>query len=144
MKPRLILAAAALAGVQIARGGTADLREGEVSGCPIGVNLQTEGFDHYQATCGAPTGPEQALAIRIDRPSNLRLTVENNDYDTVLFVRAACDDAGTELGCNDDTNGLASEVRLDGLSAGTYFAFLDGYAGAIGHADVVVEITRLA
>jgi hypothetical protein len=105
--------------------------------------LQTEGFDHYQATCGAPTGPEQALAIRIDRPSNLRLTVENNDYDTVLFVRAACDDAGTELGCNDDTNGLASEVRLDGLAAGTYFAFLDGYAGATGHADVVVEITPL-
>ncbi len=60
--------------------------------------LQTEGFDRYQATCGAPTGPEQALAIRIDRPSNLRLTVENNDYDTVLFVRAACDDADAELG----------------------------------------------
>jgi hypothetical protein len=105
--------------------------------------LLTAGFDHYQATCGAPTGPEQALAIRLDRPSNLRLTVENNDYDTVLFVRAACDDANTELGCNDDTNGLASEVRLDGLAAGTYFAFLDGYAGATGHADVVVEITPL-
>lgn len=47
---RFRVATAALAGVQIARGGTADLRTGEVSGCPIGVNLQTEGFDLTRLT----------------------------------------------------------------------------------------------
>lgn len=35
----------ALAGVQVARGGTMDLSVGEVVGNPIGANVQTEGFD---------------------------------------------------------------------------------------------------
>ena len=41
---------AALSAVQLARGGTVDLRDGEVSGCPIGVNVQTEGFDPRRVT----------------------------------------------------------------------------------------------
>ena len=105
------------------------------------LTLRTEGRDHYQATCGNPTGPEQVVAVRVDVPSDLSIVVENNDYDTVVFVRAACDEAQAELGCNDDTNGLASVVTLTGLSPGTYFVFLDGYAGASGNADLVVTLT---
>lgn len=36
---------AALVGLQLARGGTIDLSVGVVAGCPIGANIQTEGFD---------------------------------------------------------------------------------------------------
>ena len=35
----------ALCGVALVRGGTVDLRDGEVTDNPIGVNIQTEGFD---------------------------------------------------------------------------------------------------
>lgn len=35
----------ALAGVQLARGGEVDLHDGQVSGCAVGANVQTEGFD---------------------------------------------------------------------------------------------------
>jgi hypothetical protein len=42
---RFIFAHSALMGVQLHEGGTADLHEGEISGCPIGANVQTEGFD---------------------------------------------------------------------------------------------------
>lgn len=53
---RFVLAGSALCGLLLAHGldaegrlcpagGTADLREGEISGSPIGVSLQTEGFD---------------------------------------------------------------------------------------------------
>lgn len=44
------LARAALCAVQIARGGTIDLRDGEVSDSPIGVNVQSEGFDVRRVT----------------------------------------------------------------------------------------------
>lgn len=39
------LEGAALVGLQLARGGTIDLSLGVVAGCPIGANVQTEGFD---------------------------------------------------------------------------------------------------
>lgn len=42
---RFLVARAALTGVQLARDGEMDLHEGEVSDCPIGANVQTEGYD---------------------------------------------------------------------------------------------------
>ena len=42
---RFVVTDNALCGLQLARGGTADLHEGEVSHQPVGVNLTTEGFD---------------------------------------------------------------------------------------------------
>jgi hypothetical protein len=42
---RFRIADNALIGLQLARGGTADLHQGEVTGNPIGVNVQTEGFE---------------------------------------------------------------------------------------------------
>jgi hypothetical protein len=40
-----VITRTALCGVRLARGGTADLRRGEVSYAVIGANVQTEGFD---------------------------------------------------------------------------------------------------
>jgi hypothetical protein len=42
---RFVVSGSALAGVQLARGGTIDLSEGEVSRNLIGANVQTEGYD---------------------------------------------------------------------------------------------------
>ena len=44
-------------------------------------------------------------------------------------MRESCDDADTEVGCNDDTNdGLQAALRLQSLNPGGYFAFLDAPA----------------
>ena len=42
----------ALAGFQVANGGTLDLSDGEVRGHPIGVNVQVDGFDYDRLTDG--------------------------------------------------------------------------------------------
>ena len=44
------IARSALAGGQLVRGGTLDLMTGEISSCPVGVNVQTEGFDFARLT----------------------------------------------------------------------------------------------
>lgn len=107
------------------------------------LSLRTDGRDRYGASCGNPQGPEHVIVVRVDRPSRLEAVVENNDYDTVLFLRGACDDPAAELACNDDTNGLASALVVEPLAPGYYFLFLDGYGGAAGAADVVVTLTAL-
>ncbi|MCK6574718.1 CotH kinase family protein, partial [Myxococcota bacterium] len=105
------------------------------------LSLRTDGRDRYGATCGNPQGPEHVVVVRVDSPSRFEAVVENNDYDTVLYLRGACDDAGSELACNDDTNGLASALVVESLAPGYYFLFLDGYGGAAGGADVVITLT---
>ena len=105
------------------------------------LTLTTAGRDQYVASCGNPIGPEQVIALHLDHRADVSAVVENNSYDTVLFMRRACDDGGTEIACNDDTNGVASAISVQGLEPGTYFIFLDGWSGAIGTCDVVVTVT---
>jgi hypothetical protein len=106
------------------------------------LTLRTSGPNLYETSCGAGSrGPEQVVVLTLAERSDVTLRVENNDYDTVLFVRRACDDAATEVGCNDDFNGLASGLDLQGLEAGDYFVFLDGYDRGAGGADVVIRVT---
>jgi hypothetical protein len=47
--------------------------------------------------------------------------------DTVIYVRTACTDRSTEVGCNDDVGDgvdFRSTMTLD-LAAGTYYVFVD-------------------
>jgi len=105
------------------------------------LSLRTAGRSFYEASCGGGArGPEQVVVLTLDEPSDVTLVVENNDYDTVLFVRRVCDDAATELGCNDDTNGLASALSLPALEPGDYFVVLDGYDRSAGGADLVIQV----
>lgn len=105
------------------------------------LSLRTDGRDRYRASCGNPLGPEHVVVVRVDAPSRFEAVIENHDYDTVLYLRGACDDAASELACNDDTRGLASALVVDSLAPGYYFLFLDGYGGAAGEADVVITLT---
>lgn len=47
--------------------------------------------------------------------------------DTVIYVRTACAEPPTELGCNDDIGGgvVASELELRDLAPGTYYVFVE-------------------
>jgi hypothetical protein len=119
-----------------------DVPTSRVDATEARLTLRTSGPNLYEASCGAGArGPEQVVVLTLAERSDVTLRVENNDYDTVLFVRRACDDAGSEVGCNDDFNGLASGLDLQGLEAGDYFVFLDGYDRGSGGADVVIRVT---
>ena len=106
------------------------------------LSLRTAGRSFYEATCGGGArGPEQVVVLTLDERSDVSLVIENNDYDTVLFVRRVCDDAATELACNDDANGVASALSLPALEPGDYFVVLDGYDRSAGGADLVVQVS---
>ena len=64
--------------------------------------------------------------------------------DTVLYVRSACDDAGTELGCNDQPAAgcfltAGGSVLTVSLTAGAYFLFVDVASGACGTVRIDVS-----
>ena len=95
--------------------------------------------DHYQGQCGGQ-GPESIVAVNVLQPGSITVDILNNDYDTVIFARAACDDPATEMGCNDDFNGTASHLDLVTPAAGVYYIFIDGFAGEAGNCDVQVTV----
>jgi len=54
-------------------------------------------------------------------------------HDTILSVRRTCNDAMTDLACDDDGGGRATTSRLRALlEPGTYSLLVDGYSGAMG------------
>lgn len=97
--------------------------------------------DNYQGSCGG-AGPEEVLAITIRARSRVTFTMQNTDYDPLIWLRSACDDENAEVACNDDANGLDSEVSAD-LVPGTYFLFVDGFAGRTGRGEVRVTVNPL-
>ena len=97
-------------------------------------NTNTNGRENlYEATCGArAAGGELAFAVRVAQATRMTAEMVQADYDTVLFVRAVCDDAATELACDDDGgNGVQSLLNVN-LQPGSYFLFVDGFGGGAG------------
>ena len=82
-------------------------------------------------------------AVTLNRVSAVTFTIEANQYDTLIHLRTACDDPATELACNDDFNGLASQISMPRLDPGTYFLMLDGFAARAGAATLRVTVNPL-
>jgi hypothetical protein len=91
-------------------------------------------------SCGG-SGSEAVLSVTIDRTSDLFVATHASSIDTVVYVRAcACD--GSELGCNDDADGLASSaLQLRRVPPGTYNVFVDSKAAATEMVTVDVYAT---
>ncbi len=99
----------------------------------------------YQGSCGGG-GPEQILSITIRQRSLLHFETINNQYDTLIWMRSACDEANAELDCDDDGgdggedgNGLASLIE-EVVEPGTYFMFVDGFGAGSGETEVLVTV----
>ena len=95
---------------------------GSASGTTVG-----SGDDYFSGNCfdGAE---EMVYTFTVAEPVHAVLSLENASYDTVMFLRTTCDDASTEIACNDQAfdDGNQSYLELN-LEAGTYFLFIDGY-----------------
>ena len=92
--------------------------------------------------CGGG-GPQAVAALSLNRVSAVTFTIEANQYDTLIHLRSTCDDPNTELACNDDFNGLASQIAMPRLEPGTYFLMLDGFAARFGAATLRVTVNPL-
>ncbi|HJL18752.1 MAG TPA: hypothetical protein RMH99_24030 [Sandaracinaceae bacterium LLY-WYZ-13_1] len=80
-------------------------------------------------------GAETIYALTVpDGTYDLLLTTDRDgteSTDTILYVRGACPDSGTELACDDDISGgnRRSAVQIRGLDAGTYHVFVERFGG---------------
>jgi hypothetical protein len=99
----------------------------------------------FLASCGGGAYGGD-LPYIIDVPFEFDLTAElvSAPFDTVLHLRAACDDPASEIACNDnaDVTTFLSRVSQAGLAAGTYVLVVDGYwDGAEGAFTLDIDIT---
>ena len=107
------------------------------------LRVDTTGHTSLQgASCGggAP-GAEAAVTLHAAEPVHVVITVAAAPFDTVLHLRAACDDAETELECNDDSNGSTnSRLEVD-LPAGDFTLLVDAFAReGRGAVDLEIEV----
>jgi len=94
------------------------------------------GEGDFTGSCGMTQGAETIYAVEVPVTADLLLSTDDDasgDTDTLLYVREACPDPSTELGCNDDidTPGMMyrSELELEALAPGTYAIFVETYGG---------------
>ncbi len=93
--------------------------------------------------CGGGAAPDIVYTLRLDERSDV--AVEVVGFDTVLYLRAACADAATELGCNDDSDppgGFGSGL-FGTLEAGLYFVVVDGYGVNGGPFTLSVDVAAV-
>jgi hypothetical protein len=98
-----------------------------------------------EGSCGG-AGPEAMYLFSMPVAGTVTFSTCNSDThaDTVLYVRSACDDAGTELGCNDQPAAgcfltAGGSVLTVSLTAGAYFLFVDVASGACGTVRIDVS-----
>ncbi len=97
------------------------------------VGSTTCATDSARGTCHQTGARDLTYSFELSAPR--RVTLETvaptgTGFDTTLYVRSTCDDAATQLECNDDSAGLYSLIDAD-YQAGTYYMFVDGYVGGL-------------
>ena len=120
------------------------------------VTGTTSGASAYQGSCAAAAtdaSPEAVLAWTptVSGTATIKTCSPNTGFDTVMYVRDGND--GSELACNDDTDGCAtgdgsdnaghhgSVVSFDVVAGHTYYVVVDGYADSSGGNQGPFELT---
>lgn len=118
---------------------------GDASPLPIGqpVSGTTAGSANYfQATCASGAqSPDRVY--RMDVPSRSRVRVrQQSDHDGAIYIRRSCEDATTEIACNDDHRDQQHSVITTVLESGQYFVYADGFsAGQAGSFQLQADVT---
>jgi hypothetical protein len=85
---------------------------------------------NQQNTCALR--PSKDFTVQVDIPCDGNWIFEtcggNTDFDTWIHLGTTC--CSADLGSNDDNCGLQSRITANGLTAGTYFLTVEGYANA--------------
>lgn len=82
---------------------------------------------NFTGTCGGAAG-EAVFRLVLNEPLHVALDTIGTSFDSVLYVRSGSCEFGREIGCDDDSGGVAWSSALDFplLQPGTYFIFVDG------------------
>jgi hypothetical protein len=85
-------------------------------------------FDDASSTCGGTSGDDVAYEVRLAGESRVSAEITSASFDTVLYLRRDCDDAASQIVCNDDREpgDLTSLIDAGTLAAGSYYLFVDG------------------
>ncbi len=105
--------------------------------------LDTTGSENdYEASCGSTSrSGDQVVFLQLTAPALVTAETTQSTFDTTLYLRSACDDAATEIACNDDGGEGSQSLLSQQLEAGDYFIFVDGYgAGNVGQTVLVVDV----
>ena len=94
----------------------------------------TTGINETVPSCNATsTAPELVYTFTITAADGpLGIDARSSGFDTVLHLRSACNDAGSTLGCTDDSappGDFGSRVAAL-LAPGTYYLLVDGFDGS--------------
>jgi len=105
---------------------------GEVSVVPLPLNGSVRGNtrgngNRFEASCAASAQSDDAVyVLRIERPATVRLLLMSS-FDGTLHLRTSCQDAATEVACNDDAQDPRHSLIIRDLAPGDYFVIVDGY-----------------
>jgi hypothetical protein len=103
------------------------------------TGVLADGPSDAASSCGfsgsAGEGPEDVFAAELDA-GTWCVDTFGSSFDTVLHVRSRCEDATTELACNDDFSSdssvRASRMDVTLTTATTVWLFLDGFDEGVG------------
>ena len=122
--------------------------------CPVTSDVSTSlggaavtgttagGQDLHAPSCLGGTGsPDVAYEFTVAGGASVIVSTVSaaTAFDTVLYVREECLDPSSEIACNDDFGGSASQVSFDALDGVTYYIIVDGYAGADGAFELTLS-----
>ncbi len=98
----------------------------------------------FESLCAGSFGaPERTFEFTAPEAGTYVFDTLGSSFDTVLAVFDGCD--GAEIDCNDDTEGVLSEVQLDMDAEETVLLVIDGYGpGDFGAAVLTVSRDPLA
>ena len=113
----------------------------EGDSCSIAYDFVSEGgaLDGSVAVESATTGAGDAdwYTFTLDMAyENLMVSLVGSEFDTQLDVYSDCE---TQLGYNDDYDGVQSQVDLTNVAAGTYHCKVYGYSSAFGNYVLTVD-----
>ena len=108
----------------------------------------TAGEGVHAGSCGGDAQSAEAVfTTSFDEAGTVCFDLTGSEYDTVLYIRTACDDPDSEVACNDDnrdiTGGTQSAISLDAEAGTQYFVFVDGFSGfgAVSDGAYVLNVT---
>ncbi|RME20293.1 MAG: hypothetical protein D6806_16665, partial [Deltaproteobacteria bacterium] len=116
------------------------------SGTQVIQGTTTGASDDYSPSAGCTsnsTAADRVYTFTLTQDTNVDALVSG--FDTVMYLRSVCDDAATEIDCNDDSTppgGLGSRITQD-LAPGTYYLFVDGWKTDSGDFTLTVTFTPL-
>ena len=92
------------------------------------------------STCGGSAAGEQLFVFTLYERALARLSTDlaGTTFDTALYLRSDCSDTSTEIGCA--AGGMLGDTLNLTLDPGTYFAFVDGRAGATGDFELLLTV----